>query len=162
MLSGSPVTRRRALALFIGTALTSISAGVAAIAGRFLWGKPPAGSAAGRAISVGKLDELPALADPVERSISVNRLDGYFSETRRERIFLWRDGSTLRAFSSTCTHLGCAVSWDPGSRLFRCPCHGGLYRPDGTVAGGPPPRPLEDLPIEIRQGEIFVRGMDRA
>lgn len=161
MLSDSPVTRRRALSLFIGTAASSIAAGFAAISARFLWGSRASRSAAA-AVSLGKLGDLPEFSDPTERLITVHRLDGYFSEERRERIFLWKDAGKLCAISSTCTHLGCGVSWDPAVRVFRCPCHGGLYRADGTVAGGPPPRPLERLPIEIRQGEVFVRGTEPA
>ena len=30
----------------------------------------------------------------------------------------------------------------PDAELFLCPCHGGVYYADGTVAGGPPPQPL--------------------
>ena len=49
------------------------------------------------------------------------------------------------AFAVNCTHLGCPVNWRPDAELFLCPCHGGVYYADGTVAGGPPPRPLSQL-----------------
>ena len=49
------------------------------------------------------------------------------------------------AFSINCTHLGCPVRWLPDANLFMCPCHGGVYYKDGTVAAGPPPGPLTNL-----------------
>ena len=38
------------------------------------------------------------------------------------------------AFAVNCTHLGCPVNWQPSSAIFICPCHGGVYYADGTVA----------------------------
>jgi Rieske Fe-S protein len=52
-------------------------------------------------------------------------------------------------FAINCAHLGCPVSWFPSSGLFLCPCHGGVYYEDGTVASGPPPRPLYQYDIQF-------------
>ncbi len=60
------------------------------------------------------------------------------------------------AFSINCRHLGCPVRWVDDARLFMCPCHGGVYYEDGTVAGGPPPRPLERLTVRLRGGEVEI------
>jgi menaquinol-cytochrome c reductase iron-sulfur subunit len=57
--------------------------------------------------------------------------------------------SAFVTFSVHCTHLGCPVNWIDTADLFLCPCHGGAYYPDGTVAAGPPPRPLYPLPWRI-------------
>ena len=48
----------------------------------------------------------------------------------------------FQVFSVHCTHLGCPVNWRAEASIFLCPCHGGVYYADGTVAGGPPERPL--------------------
>lgn len=61
------------------------------------------------------------------------------------------------AFSIDCTHLGCPVRWLPSADLFMCPCHGGVYYKDGTVAAGPPPKPLVQYPVRINQGEVEVQ-----
>jgi menaquinol-cytochrome c reductase iron-sulfur subunit len=53
------------------------------------------------------------------------------------------------AFGLNCTHLGCPVNWQAGAQLFLCPCHGGVYNADGTVAGGPPPRALVNFKVRI-------------
>jgi len=61
------------------------------------------------------------------------------------------------AFSVNCTHLGCPVRWLPDAELFMCPCHGGVYYKDGTVAAGPPPKPLVRYDVRIENGEVMVR-----
>lgn len=71
--------------------------------------------------------------------------------------WLRRDGeSDFIAFSINCTHLGCPVRWLPHADLFMCPCHGGVYYKDGTVAGGPPPRPLFRYPVRVREKQVEV------
>ncbi len=55
------------------------------------------------------------------------------------------------AFGLNCTHLGCPVNWRADAELFLCPCHGGVYYSDGSVAGGPPPRPLVRYAVRIGQ-----------
>ncbi|HTX33918.1 MAG TPA: Rieske (2Fe-2S) protein [Bryobacteraceae bacterium] len=60
------------------------------------------------------------------------------------------------AFAINCTHLGCPVRWLQDAELFMCPCHGGVYYKDGTVAAGPPPRPLIQYPVRVRDGQVEV------
>jgi menaquinol-cytochrome c reductase iron-sulfur subunit len=63
---------------------------------------------------------------------------------------------TFVAFSVNCAHLGCPVRWLPEARLFMCPCHGGVYYADGSVAAGPPPHALSQYPVRVREGEIEI------
>jgi menaquinol-cytochrome c reductase iron-sulfur subunit len=58
------------------------------------------------------------------------------------------------AFSANCTHLGCPVRWEKEAELFMCPCHGGVYYKDGTVAAGPPPKELTKYSVRIYNGEV--------
>jgi menaquinol-cytochrome c reductase iron-sulfur subunit len=62
------------------------------------------------------------------------------------------------AYSVHCSHLGCPVSWLPNAGLFMCPCHGGVYYGDGTVAAGPPPKPLTQYPVRVNNGQVEVRA----
>jgi Rieske Fe-S protein len=157
MTSEPPIespARRRVLAALVMGAASVIGGTLAAAAARFLGGRgtgqPPA------PVPVGPETAF-AAGSPVEAVLSYSRPDAYRIESRRETIFVVRRPEGLIALSPTCTHLGCSVRWDAASSLFRCPCHGGSYHPDGSVAGGPPPRPLARLPIEIRAGQVFVR-----
>ncbi len=77
--------------------------------------------------------------------------------TAASAAWLRRDASDgFTAFSVNCTHLGCPVRWLPKADLFMCPCHGGVYYNDGTVAAGPPPRPLVQYPVRVRDGRVEV------
>jgi menaquinol-cytochrome c reductase iron-sulfur subunit len=67
------------------------------------------------------------------------------------------EGNIFTAFSVNCTHLGCPVRWEKDAELFMCPCHGGVYYKDGTVAAGPPPKSLTQYPVRVKNGEVQVR-----
>lgn len=62
----------------------------------------------------------------------------------------------LRAFSAICTHLGCTVNYEPGSKAIWCPCHNGIFDLHGRNIGGPPPRPLPEYKVNLRDGKIIV------
>jgi menaquinol-cytochrome c reductase iron-sulfur subunit len=51
-------------------------------------------------------------------------------------------GAQFQVFAINCAHLGCPVRWFEESKLFMCPCHGGVYYQDGSRASGPPERGL--------------------
>ncbi len=63
---------------------------------------------------------------------------------------------SLIAFSVNCAHLGCPVRWVSGAKLFMCPCHGGVYYEDGSVAAGPPPRGLYQYPVRVKNGQVEI------
>lgn len=62
----------------------------------------------------------------------------------------------FQVFAVNCAHLGCPVRWFPQSRLFMCPCHGGVYYEDGSRASGPPPRSLFPYPAKIENGHLWI------
>jgi Rieske Fe-S protein len=94
---------------------------------------------------------------PEEVLVERVALDGYMTRRVKERFVIVPDSraaSGLAALATTCSHLGCGVSWDPGRQAFLCPCHGGVYAPDGSVRSGPPPRPLQRLPLVVDGGRV--------
>jgi menaquinol-cytochrome c reductase iron-sulfur subunit len=77
--------------------------------------------------------------------------------TAETAAWLRRDGEQeFIAFSINCSHLGCPVRWLADAELFMCPCHGGVYYADGTVAAGPPPVPLPTYPVRIQNGQVEI------
>ncbi len=60
------------------------------------------------------------------------------------------------AFAVNCAHLGCPVRWLADAKIFLCPCHGGVYNEDGTVAAGPPPHGLAHYPIRVHRGKVQI------
>jgi Rieske Fe-S protein len=94
---------------------------------------------------------------PLEVPFTVEREDGYRRTLDRGVVYLVRNGGEVRALSATCTHLGCRVAWHDAENAFRCPCHGGRFTREGTVAGGPPPRRLDGLETRVENGRVLVR-----
>jgi cytochrome b6-f complex iron-sulfur subunit len=65
--------------------------------------------------------------------------------------------SRQRAFEQKCTHLSCAVFYQPHEGKIECPCHNGWFDArTGAPLQGPPQRPLPQLSLEIRGDDIFV------
>jgi cytochrome b6-f complex iron-sulfur subunit len=67
-----------------------------------------------------------------------------------------RTSEGVTALSMICTHLGCIVQWQEGNQQFYCPCHDGRYDRDGDVVSGPPPIPLERLPVKLLGDKVIV------
>ena len=70
---------------------------------------------------------------------------------------LTEDGQNYVAMSNVCTHLGCRVRWVADQDGFFCPCHNGAFAKDGTVTGGPPPRPLDRFESKVENDILFVK-----
>lgn len=78
-------------------------------------------------------------------------------ETAKTIMYVRRnEGDTFNVFAVNCTHLGCPVNWFSNAGLFMCPCHGGVYYADGSVAAGPPPRELYQYPHKIENEMLMV------
>ncbi len=71
-------------------------------------------------------------------------------------VLVRKKGGDLIALSAVCTHLGCIVQWQKERQEFICPCHAGLYTVDGAVISGPPPKPLQKIPVVVANGTITV------
>ena len=63
------------------------------------------------------------------------------------------------ALSSTCPHLGCQVNWEGQNKRFFCPCHNGVFNPEGKGIGGPPGEAGQNLPrypLKIENGLLMI------
>lgn len=147
--------RRRALVVFVNTAIALMGGGLTALLGAFAL-RPGGASTAGRWVRAGSTADLKP-DEPVPRVLSVPRVDGWYRERARQTVFLVWDGrDTVRAISATCTHLGCQVQWNAADKKFKCPCHGGVFAADGSVESGPPPRALDVVEARIDPGDASV------
>ncbi len=67
--------------------------------------------------------------------------------------------SDFIALSSTCPHLGCQVHWEPQNDRYFCPCHNGVFDPEGTAIAGPPGAAGQSLPrypLSVENGLLFI------
>src|SRR3989304_5257829 len=53
-------------------------------------------------------------------------------------------------------HLNCPVQYDPAGSFILCACHNGHFDLNGQVISGPPPRPLEQLSVNVRGDDVVV------
>ncbi len=67
-----------------------------------------------------------------------------------------RSRESIKAYSLVCTHLGCIVEWQDGVQEFYCACHDGRFDQFGEVIAGPPPVPLEQLPVSVENEMVIV------
>lgn len=47
------------------------------------------------------------------------------------------DAGKVTTLSAVCPHMGCIVRWNPGEKMWDCPCHGSRFRADGICMHGP-------------------------
>ena len=120
-------------------------------AGRFLY---PAGPPAKTWMFVTALRDMPQgtaiqFEDPTGAKIVIARQ----AENGDQDDFV--------ALSSVCPHLGCQVHWQPLKKQFFCPCHNGVFDPQGKATEGPPaatepPQSLAHYPLKVEKGLLFI------
>jgi Rieske Fe-S protein len=78
------------------------------------------------------------------------------SETGQPAVLVHLQNGGFVAYSAVCTHQGCTVAYKKQPRRLICPCHGAVYDPanDAAVESGPAPSPLQEIAVEVRDGEV--------
>lgn len=91
---------------------------------------------------------LVALADvPVGGAVSAEDAEG------NPVIVAQPNEGEAVAFSAICTHKGCTVA--PKDSALACPCHGSTFdAATGENTGGPAPSPLEEVGVEVVDGNV--------
>jgi glycine/D-amino acid oxidase-like deaminating enzyme/nitrite reductase/ring-hydroxylating ferredoxin subunit len=64
--------------------------------------------------------------------------EGKIAEFEKQRAAVYRDEhDQLYVLSSSCTHMGCTVTWNNAEKTWDCPCHGSRYDSGGEVIHSP-------------------------
>lgn len=120
----------------------------------------------------GLLFLLPRRVRPRTRKLFAGQTDQYqigkvqsFLDLEGNKILVKRNESGMEAFSSTCPHLGCHVHWEEDKQRFFCPCHNGVFNPDGVAIAGPPAaagQSLSRVPLEVddKSGVVYLEVKD--
>ena len=107
-------------------------------------------------VDAGKESDFP-IGAITSVTLHYDRKQAFHSEAKEVPVLVRRDSDKdFVCFSTSCPHLGCAVSWDALSNRFKCACHGGAFDRDGNVIAGPPPSPLPRLPWKLENGILKV------
>ncbi|HYX28924.1 MAG TPA: Rieske 2Fe-2S domain-containing protein [Pyrinomonadaceae bacterium] len=102
----------------------------------------------------------PVKIDGAERVMPGSFLYFDYPKASNPAVLVRRMDGEYLAYSRKCAHLGCSVDYDPKQRCLICPCHRGVYDPrTGYVMYGPPPRPLDQIILQMRAGgEVWAVG----
>jgi menaquinol-cytochrome c reductase iron-sulfur subunit len=108
------------------------------------------------------LDLLPLGGPPRRFEVIDSRSSAWTKYPRAPigSVYLHRVGEReVRAFNTSCPHLGCAVDFEPDRHAYFCPCHQSDFALDGAqTAKSPSARPLDSLAVEIRPpDEVWVQ-----
>ena len=107
---------------------------------------------------IGPIADFGSLTVPVQRSITVEQLDGWRKTVSEKIVYVTRDeAGKLRILSAICPHLGCSVQSIPSQKQFACPCHSATFTPTGTCTGGPSPRAMDSLESSVQNDRLMVR-----
>ena len=82
----------------------------------------------------------------------------YPSERDSAILIRTADGA-YHAYGQKCTHLSCPVYYSRDHQRLECPCHEGAFdAATGNVLYGPPPRALDTIEVETRDGQVWATG----
>lgn len=118
------------------------------------------GFAAKAALDSGETANLAAARVDGATSLAPNSALNFHYPTEKDSAILIRtETGEYHAFGQQCTHLACPVYYEREHRRLECPCHEGAFDAStGNVLYGPPPRPLDVVEIEMRDGEVWAIG----
>jgi menaquinol-cytochrome c reductase iron-sulfur subunit len=105
-------------------------------------------------------DALPADGTPVAVQVLSDRSDAWnvYPDEPIGSIWLRRTLSgEIAAFNTICPHLGCYVDYRSGSGDFFCPCHTSTFDLEGKRLNQIPPRDMDSLELQERDGKLWVR-----
>jgi menaquinol-cytochrome c reductase iron-sulfur subunit len=102
------------------------------------------------------------IGTPIRLDFAQTQTDAWVETRALGSVWLYtEDGETFKAYNGHCTHLGCGYVYDKVRKAFVCPCHRGQFDvKTGAVLAGPPPRPLDELPVQVRDAAVYVRYTD--
>jgi len=104
---------------------------------------------------IGPLNEVPI--GTVQDGAIVAEPDSWPRTLPGKSVFIWRPSAEeLVVFSRSCTDLGCPLDHEAGSGCYFCPCHGGIFAPDGERLAGPPNRPMDRYAHRVRDGVLEI------
>ena len=138
---------RREFCNFLGLTSAALFVGAAGFAGK-------------AALDARESVSLPATLIEGAELLAPNSSLNFSYPTERDSAIVIRtaDGA-YHAYGQKCTHLSCPVYYARDHQRLECPCHEGAFNAaTGDVLYGPPPRPLDKIEIEMRDGQIWAIG----
>lgn len=140
---------RREFLTTVGKGALTVAIAAPVSSSAFGWGKPPA-------------PMQPILIDTAKPEFeALQKVGGFVTvpdpTNKKCPIIVVRSSDTdVTAFSSKCTHMGCAVAPAEGG-TFVCPCHNSKFDMQGNVIGGPAKSSLKHFTAALGGPTITVQ-----
>jgi len=84
-------------------------------------------------------------------------LNFHYPAEHDSAILIRTADGTYHAYGQQCTHLSCPVYYARDHQRLECPCHEGAFdAATGNVLYGPPPRPLDVIEVDVRDGQVWA------
>lgn len=77
-------------------------------------------------------------------------------------IVLRKKNGDFKALEATCTHLDCTVQFKTDTEQIWCACHNGYYDVEGRNISGPPPRPLGQFNVTLKDDKVIITKQELA
>jgi nitrite reductase/ring-hydroxylating ferredoxin subunit len=138
---------RREFCNFLGLTSAALFVGAAGFAGKAV-------------IDARTFETLPVTRIDGAEVLAPNSSLNFSYPTERDSAILIRtaDGA-YHAYGQKCTHLSCPVYYSRNHQRLECPCHEGAFDvATGNVLYGPPPRALDAIQVEMRDGQVWAIG----
>ena len=122
-----------------------------------------AGGFAGKAVydARASIPTLPQMKiEGANQLLSRASLNFHYPNENDSAILIRAADGKFYAYGQKCTHLSCPVYYAKENDRLECPCHeGGFDVHDGRNLYGPPPRPLDQIEVEVRENsEVWAIG----
>lgn len=102
---------------------------------------------------------LSAVIDGAEALAPNSSLNFSYPTDRDSAILIRTADGAYHAYGQKCTHLSCPVYYSRNHQRLECPCHEGAFDvATGDVLYGPPPRALDRIDVEMRDGQVWAVG----
>jgi menaquinol-cytochrome c reductase iron-sulfur subunit len=152
------VSRRSFFASLLGMGAAAISAVVGLPLFRFIFFPVYASGRSTEWSNVGDAAEFASASGPVVKTVSLTQRDGWRNVVSNQSVYVNRTAQgKLQVLSAICPHLGCSVAWNQKEEKFICPCHGGQFAADGRHLSGPPPRGMDNLKAQVKDGTLQIQ-----
>lgn len=153
-------SRRKFMIVGAGT-LGACVAGITAVPALSFLTHPlrtPTTSGSDAFIPAGKLAQFQGSV-PVKVDLYADKVDAWnrVVEVKIGSAWVWNEGGTVKAMSTVCPHLGCAIDYEAETNKFVCPCHDSYFSREGAVETGPSPRGMDALEVETEGGLVAIR-----
>jgi menaquinol-cytochrome c reductase iron-sulfur subunit len=156
-MTNSPnLSRRDFTTIVVGTLGTIIAAAVGLPAIGYMLGPALKTNKSEAWIPLGKVENFP-VDEPTLVSFTRSKVNGWEKTVISYGVYVVKPSNgDIYVLSNVCTHLSCRVTWREDNEDYICPCHDGIFDPQGIVISGPPPKPLYRYETKIEDDTLYI------